>query len=84
MVEDVPVGVACVRINLSVLEGSGMKSLLTTAQIAEWLGIDERTIYRLCRLNQIPYIRLGRRSIRFDGEAIQNWLKRRQQGYWSA
>ena len=52
--------------------------LLTPREIAPELGISVRTLQRLRRANQIPTIRVGARSVRFDLQAgtRRAWRKR--------
>lgn len=48
--------------------------LLTYDDLAEVLKVDQRTLRRWVRRNEIPYVRLGRR-VRFFPERIRDWLK---------
>lgn len=55
--------------------------LLTPAEVAKWLRVDERTIvnYRNLKDNPIPFIKLGG-AIRFRHSAVEKWLKERENG----
>ena len=46
---------------------------LTAAQVAQWLGVSKKWIYRLSREGRIPTIRVGR-CIRFRPDAIEAWM----------
>lgn len=48
-------------------------SLLTTAQVATWLGISPRTVCLWAECSELPGIKVGRQW-RFDREAIEQWL----------
>jgi len=52
--------------------------LLNTEQVAKWLKVDERTVtnYRNLKDNPLPFIKLG--AIRFRREAVERWLKERE------
>lgn len=49
--------------------------LLDLPQLAEYLGLTERTIKHLVQTKQIPVTRLGRR-LWFDVAAINKWVVR--------
>jgi len=55
------------------------KKLLTADDIAEMLGMSKDWIYEQVRANRIPHVRLGR-YVRFRQEAIEEWLRSREQG----
>jgi excisionase family DNA binding protein len=48
-------------------------TLLTTSQVARYLGVDKLTIYRLLAQNKIPAFRVGNQW-RFKQEMIDAWL----------
>ena len=51
------------------------KNLLTTSELARFLGMARYQIYDWVRNEQIPYLRtVGR--ILFDREEIEKWLRR--------
>ena len=37
-----------------------LPTMLTPSEFAEWFRVPESQIYRLCRLNKLPHVRLGR------------------------
>jgi excisionase family DNA binding protein len=52
--------------------------ILTVRELAGYLHVDVSTIYRLVRKRELPAFRLGR-DWRFKLEAIENWMRERQQ-----
>jgi excisionase family DNA binding protein len=51
--------------------------LLTTKELMEKLKVKRNTIYQLRKEASLPTIKLGR-TIRFDENEVDIWLKRRQ------
>jgi excisionase family DNA binding protein len=49
-------------------------ALLTVDELAAWLSTTPYSIRQRVQRRQIPFIRLGARSIRFDPAAINAWL----------
>lgn len=49
--------------------------LLTTRQVAEWLGFSPETVLRRYRAGEIPGIRLGSNVLRFRESEIEAWLE---------
>lgn len=49
--------------------------LLTYFEIAERLSIKKNTLYSMVHREQIPFIRLSERIVRFDPEQIERWLE---------
>ena len=52
---------------------------LTVEDVAQYLAVEESTIYSWCQENKIPHIRLNR-MIRFRKEDINEWLEARTTG----
>jgi excisionase family DNA binding protein len=52
-----------------------MDSLLTTAKVAEVLGVHENTVRSLIKGKRIAYLRIGR-HYRFRQSAIEEYVKR--------
>jgi len=48
---------------------------MTVKEIAEYLGLTTKAIYNRVHMCRIPYSKLGS-SLRFDKEAIDNWLSK--------
>ena len=55
-----------------------MTKYLTAAQLADRLQLFKPTVYRLARAGTIPCVRVGR-SIRFDADEVELWLRRHRQ-----
>lgn len=51
-----------------------MSTLLTTRQVAEEFGVDQRTIQRWCREQTITHLRIGKRTLRFRRKDIDEAL----------
>ena len=47
---------------------------LTVAEVADLLQLSQSHLFAQVREGRLPAIRLGR-SIRFDPESLQNWLR---------
>jgi excisionase family DNA binding protein len=52
-----------------------IKPLSTAREITEILGISEWTVYQWAKSGRIPVIRLSRRIVRFDADAVLAALK---------
>jgi excisionase family DNA binding protein len=50
--------------------------LITAKQAAELLNVRLPRLYELARLGQVPSVRLGEKSIRFDEAALREWIER--------
>ena len=51
--------------------------LLTTDEVAAWLGIHPKTVGRYRTLANLPFLRVGGR-IRFDEAQVSRWLQERK------
>lgn len=51
-----------------------MQEVITAKQLADYLQLNELTIYKKARLGEIPVIKLGR-SLRFKKDIIDKWLE---------
>ena len=56
------------------------KSLVTVAQVAEYLQVDKSFIYRLVYLKELPVTKIqpGRSAMRFNPEDVEEFLKCRK------
>lgn len=54
-------------------------SILTVKEVAEYLKVNERTIYRLATEKKIPAFRVGA-SWRFRKEEVDGWIASQQDG----
>jgi len=50
------------------------KEIMTVKQVAEYLQMDEHTIYKLARSGQIPSIKIAGQW-RFKKEVIDKWIE---------
>jgi excisionase family DNA binding protein len=51
--------------------------LLTARELASLLKVSPKTIYRLAWSGDLPAIKISRKCIRFDLQAVQHWLEMR-------
>ena len=56
-----------------------MAKLLTVEELADYLRVTEKTIYRLLRQGKIPSTKVGRQW-RFDRSLVDEWLQRNSVG----
>ena len=59
---------------------NSMKRLLTTKEVAVFLQISPQRVYTLCSTQKFPHIKVSSRRIRFDRDAVRDWLDARSQG----
>lgn len=50
--------------------------LLTVTDVAEILGVTPRTVRRIADRGELPRVRLGRRSVRFEQSAVEEFIAR--------
>lgn len=50
-------------------------SLRTAEFVSDLLSVSKARVYELVRLNLLPAVRIGPRQIRFDEQALQDWIK---------
>ena len=55
------------------------KEIMTVKQIAQYLQMDEHTIYRLARSGQIPAIKIAGQR-RFKRDVIDSWINEKSIG----
>ena len=51
-----------------------MQEILTAKQLADYLQVNELTIYKRVRLGEIPTVKMGR-ALRFKKDIIDKWLE---------
>jgi len=51
-----------------------MTKLLTVTEVAEWLSVSPKTVYRWVHEEHVPHLKLGR-VVRFDQKDIERWVK---------
>lgn len=54
-----------------------MNTLLTVAQVAKMMQVNENTVYRWISGGKIPYTKLPSGLVRFEQEKLDNWIKNR-------
>jgi excisionase family DNA binding protein len=52
--------------------------LLTTAEVADWLGVSPETVLRRWRAGELPGFRLASNALRFDPLEVAAWLEKRR------
>ena len=57
-----------------VLNGGIGRRLLNVRETAQYLGLDEDTVYRKARLREIPCVKVGR-ALRFDVQALERFIE---------
>ena len=55
-----------------------MSEILTRKEVSELFKMPIRTIDYLVSSGQIPFSRLGKRSVRFSKERLQEWFSDRE------
>jgi excisionase family DNA binding protein len=50
---------------------------MNAAEAAEFVGVAEKTIRKLTSEQRIPFIRISGRCVRYDRQALSNWLEAR-------
>ena len=56
-----------------------MSSLMTVSEVAQFLGLHEKTVYEWAARGRLPCVRVGS-SLRFDPRDIERWLSARKDG----
>ncbi len=51
-----------------------MHEVMTVGQLAQYLQLDEQTIYRKAKRGEIPVVRIGK-TMRFKKDLIDGWLR---------
>ena len=55
-----------------------MQEILTKAEVAEMLKMSPKTISYMVHTQQIPFLRLGKRRVRFSRVSLEQWIKDRE------
>lgn len=61
--------------NLKSFPDKGKSHLWTAKEVAATFQLNEQTVYRLARRGEIPFIRIGTKTIRFDLEQVREALE---------
>ena len=51
-----------------------MQAVMTVKELADYLRLNELTIYKKVRLGEIPAVKMGR-ALRFKRDVIDKWLE---------
>ena len=54
-------------------ESVAIRKILSLKEVAEFMGVREKTIYRLAHEGKMPAFKFGGQW-RFDGETIRQWV----------
>ena len=57
-----------------MIEPDDQVEILTADEVAEFLGLNRKTVYDAARRGQIPHRRVGRRLL-FERGSIVDWLR---------
>ena len=51
-----------------------LDQLLTYEQVSKWLNLSVSTLTKYVHRNEIPFIKLGNRTVRFESSEVRSWL----------
>ncbi len=71
--------VVCQKMAIIMSTSTSNGEILTIKQVADFLKVTERTIYRLAAAKQIPAFKVGG-TWRFSRAEINQWIQRQQEG----
>ena len=54
--------------------------LLTAEQVAAQLALPAPRVYEMARQGSLPFVRIGKKLVRFEQSAISAWIVARRQG----
>lgn len=69
----------CSRLPITMTSSAEEGEILTLRQVADFLRVTERTIYRLAAAKKIPAFKVGG-TWRFSRAEINQWIQRLQEG----
>ncbi|MCG6972164.1 MAG: helix-turn-helix domain-containing protein [Desulfobacterales bacterium] len=55
-----------------------MTEILEKKDVAKMFKLPKSTIDRMVTMGQIPFIRMGKRSVRFSRDRLEKWLEERE------
>jgi len=55
------------------------KRWMTVKELSKYLSLSERKIRQMVKDREIPFVRVGKKLIRFDRLAVDRWLEEREQ-----
>ena len=53
-----------------------MPVLFSVDEVAELLGFHPKHVYRICSRGELPFLRVGKRTIRVSAEAVKTYMRR--------
>lgn len=59
---------------LTTTPGADAEPLLDVGEVARWLKVSPRTIYRWAELGYLPHVKLGNR-LRFTRRQVEDFIK---------
>ena len=71
--------VVCQKMAIIMSTSTSNGEILTIKQVADFLKVTERTIYRLAAAKKIPAFRVGG-TWRFSKAEINQWIQRQSEG----
>jgi excisionase family DNA binding protein len=72
------VAIAARRILGNFQVSVNMNGILTRQEVSEFFKISPRSLDYWVATNQIPYSRLGKRTVRFSRERLEEWFRERE------
>ena len=60
-------------------EARAMTPLMTVSDVAQFLGMHEKTVYHWAGRGRLPCVRVGSR-LRFDPRELDRWISARKEG----
>ena len=61
---------------MATTKNEASPALLTYVEVEARTGLRRGTLYSMVARGEIPYVRLGRRLVRFQAQEIEAWLKK--------
>lgn len=56
----------------------GTEALLNMRVVADWIGLKYETLKKKVQANDIPHVRISARCVRFEKNAILEWIVERR------
>lgn len=53
--------------------------LLTAAEVASLLQVPTQAVYRMAEWGELPFVRVGKRRLRFDPAALSAWIQQQKE-----
>jgi excisionase family DNA binding protein len=68
-------------VNVETTEMPRLEPLIFADELRELLRISKPTMHRLMREGEIPFVKVGRRTV-FEPAAVREYLARHRRGEW--